>query len=171
MELRQRKALEPEGASTEAVVVEVRIEGKSASAYGPSFDRYNVDQPCKTSSKRLGRRSGGGMVRPVYRPALVILSEEGSEVVARLRFESCGPRPLGRPGALGHPSSKLPLRKQILQQAVIRPAHCLEELFSRAAGANVFAHENYPLSVAGSECKGVLVRPLRRLLSTFVIAV
>src|SRR5215204_6939852 len=90
---------------------------------------YNVDQPRKNSSKRLERRSGGGMVRPVYRPpwssslmrALRSLLVCGSKAVARL----------GRPGALGHPSSKFPLRKQILQQAVIRPAHCLEELFSR----------------------------------------
>jgi hypothetical protein len=39
-------------------------------------------------------------------------------------------RPLGRASALGHLRSKLPLRMQILQQAALRPGHCLEELFS-----------------------------------------
>ena len=81
--------------------------------------------------QEVGDGSGGGMARPVYRP----------------------PWSSGRPGAFGHPSSKLPLPRQILQQAVIRPGHCLEELFSRGRPGHVFAHGNYPLSVAATECK------------------
>ena len=65
---------------------------------------YNEDQPRKNWSKRLGIRSGGGMARPVYRPP-------SSSLMRVLRSSPvCGskavaPRPLGRPGALGYPSS------------------------------------------------------------------
>ena len=56
---RQRKALEPK-VHPPGPLVEVRVEGKSASAYGPSLTGYNEGQPRKNSSKRLGIRSVAG---------------------------------------------------------------------------------------------------------------
>ena len=97
---RQRKALEPEGASTEAVVVEVRIEGKSASAYGPSFDRLQRGPASQELEQEVGDRIRWRDGPASLPPALVILSDEGSEVVARLRFEGCG---TGSAGSAGCP--------------------------------------------------------------------
>jgi hypothetical protein len=114
---------------------------------------YNEDRPRKNSSKRLGIGSGGGMARPVYRPPWSSSLKRVLRSSPVCSSKAVAPRPLGRPGALGHPSRKLPLRKQILQQAVIRPGHCLEELFSRGGRRANVSHGNYPLSVAGSECK------------------
>ena len=122
---RQRKALEPEGASTEAVVLEVRIDGKSASAYGPSFDRLQRGPASQELEQEVGDRIRWRDGPASLPPALVILSDEGSEVVARLRFEGCGTasaRPAGRfrpskqqtptsqanPPASGNPSRTLP---------------------------------------------------------------
>ena len=122
---RQRKALEPEGASTEAVVVEVRIDGKSASAYGPSFDRLQRGPASQELEQEVGEKIRWRDGPASLPPALVILSDEGSDVVASLRFESCGtarpagrsrpskqqvPTPQANPPASGNPSRALPRR-------------------------------------------------------------
>ena len=107
---RQRKALEPEGASTEAVAIEVRIERKSASAYGPSFDQLRRGPASQKLEQEVGDRIRWRDGLADLAPALVILSDESSEVVAHLKFEGCGtasarPRERARPSTQQAPAS------------------------------------------------------------------
>jgi hypothetical protein len=102
---RMRKALEPEGASTEAVVVEVRIESKKATAYGPSFDQLRRGPASQELEQEVGDRIGWRDGPAGLPPTLVILSDEGSVVVARLQFEGCS-TPSARPGGRSRPSTK-----------------------------------------------------------------
>ena len=149
---RMRKALEPEGASTEAVVVEVRIESKKPLPMARASISYAVDQPRKNLSKRLVIGLGGGMVRPVYRPpwSSSLMRVLWSSPVCNSK--AVAPRLLGRAGALGHLHSKLPLRREILQQAALRPSHCLKELFG-SGERDESPFPTRPLNVVGLECK------------------
>ena len=83
------------------VVLEVRILDKLAATYGPSFESMRrsgppnqVEEETGSAIKWLGNLTG-------VPPSLSILAEDGSEVVATLRFEGCGSR---RPNERHHPA-------------------------------------------------------------------
>jgi hypothetical protein len=131
---RQRKALEPESASTEGVAVEVRIEGKSASAYGSSFNQLRRGPASQELEQEVGdkiRWRDGSAGLP---PALLILSDEDLRSSPVCGSKAVAQRPLGRASALGHLRSKLPRCRQILQQAAALPRHCLKGLYSSGEG-------------------------------------
>lgn len=90
--LTERKPLDPTSPLTQMVVLEVRILDKLAATYGPSFESMRrsgppnqVEEETGSAIKWLGNLTG------VPR-SLSIIAEDGSEVVATLRFEGCGSR-------------------------------------------------------------------------------
>jgi hypothetical protein len=99
--LTERKPLDSTSAPTQMVVLEVRILDKLAATYGPSFESMRrsgppnqVEEETGSAIKWLGNLTG-------VPPSLSILAEDGSEVVARLRFEGGGSR---RPNARRQPA-------------------------------------------------------------------
>jgi hypothetical protein len=90
--LASRKPLEPDSAAVAMVVLEVRINEKAATAYGPGFDELRRGGPPGQLEQESGaaiRWSDGLAGLPA---TLTVVAEEGPEVIARLRFERCAAR-------------------------------------------------------------------------------
>ena len=88
----EQKPLEPESGTRESVVLEVLINAKAATAFGPSFDEMRRGGPPKQLEDETGspiRWSTDLAGLPV---TLNVMAEDGPQVVARLRFEGCGSR-------------------------------------------------------------------------------
>jgi hypothetical protein len=91
--LTERKPLDPDGPATELVVLEVRISGKLATAYGPSLDQLRRAGSPKQLEEEIGtqvRWQDHGLAG--LPTALTVLAEDSPEVIARLRFEQCASR-------------------------------------------------------------------------------
>jgi hypothetical protein len=101
----ESKPFEPESAATESVVLEVRINDKAGTAYGPSFDKMHRAGPPSQLEEEIGsaiRRSSNLAGLSLN---FDVVSEDGPEVVARLRFEGCGSVRL-RPTERNRPARK-----------------------------------------------------------------
>jgi hypothetical protein len=88
----EQKPLDPEGGTRESVVLEVLINAKAATAFGPSFDEMRRGGPPKQLAEETGspiRWSSDLAGLPL---TLNVMAEDGPQVVARLRFEGCGSR-------------------------------------------------------------------------------
>jgi hypothetical protein len=90
--LTERKPLDSTSAPTQLVVLEVRILDKLAATYGASFESMRrsgppgqVEEETGSAIKWVGNLTG-------VPTNLNIVGEDGSEVVATLRFEGCGSR-------------------------------------------------------------------------------
>jgi hypothetical protein len=101
----EQKPLEPKSVPRESVVLEVLINAKAATAFGPSFDEMRRGGPPRQLEEETGspiRWSSDLAGLPL---TLKIIAEDGPQVVARLGFEGCGSR-LANPRQRSGPARK-----------------------------------------------------------------
>jgi hypothetical protein len=104
----RRGILAPGGAEPR-VVLQVSIDGSTATTHGPDFARMSTGGP----PAQLERQSGGRIAWEAklgHLPETIEIVTEGSaEAVSTLRFKECGTPPKARPaGAEPVPSSRAP---------------------------------------------------------------
>jgi hypothetical protein len=86
--LTEQKPLDP-SISSEVRVLEVTISGKVATAYGPAFDAMRRGGPPRQLEEERGNAVKWDRDLASLPQTIEILSEDGPEIVARLRFIGC----------------------------------------------------------------------------------
>jgi hypothetical protein len=92
----QSSPLAPQSGAEDATVLEVRIRGKPAAAYGPSFAEMRRAGPPHELEQQFGAAIQWDASLSLPRQFLVV-DDDASAVVARLRFVKCLPPPKARP--------------------------------------------------------------------------
>jgi hypothetical protein len=108
--VRQENPLRPSSEAAPALVVEVNINGKIATALGESFETMRRAGPPKQVEEESGTRIEWDAKLVGLPTTILILSEDGPEVVARLQFTECGraPKPARRRDLTGKAKSPNP---------------------------------------------------------------
>jgi hypothetical protein len=117
--LDQRNPLAPRTNAPALIVLEVRIRGKAASAYGTTFHELRRSGPPDDLERDYGNAIQWERTLSTVPQELLILAEEQGEVVAKLRFLKCSappnprgretkPKPRASPRALENPIERLP---------------------------------------------------------------
>jgi hypothetical protein len=119
----QRSPLAPRADASAATVLDVRIRGKSASAYGPSFEKMRRAGPPQELEKEFGTAIKWGANLASLPREILLVANDGAEVVAKLRFVKCLPPPKARPArvqpAKPRPTEAPPTAKQRLPAAPV----------------------------------------------------
>lgn len=93
----QVNPLRPLSDSAPAVVLEVDIAGRKATAYGPDYASLVRGGPPEQLEQANGTSIRWDSAGPVLPPALQIVAEDGSQALARLTFTACGRPPAAKP--------------------------------------------------------------------------
>jgi hypothetical protein len=76
-----------------AVVLQVSIGGKTATAYGPSFESMHRAGPPQQLEEESGSRIKWDSNLDGLPSTFQIVAEDGPEIIARLQFQKCAPPP------------------------------------------------------------------------------
>ena len=93
----QRSPLAPQAEALLATVLEVSIRGKPAATYGPSFHEMRRAGPPQELEKEFGAAIQWEGDLAGLPHEILLIGDDGTEVVARLRFVKCVARPKARP--------------------------------------------------------------------------
>jgi hypothetical protein len=95
--LDQRNPLAPLTNAPPSKVIEVRIRGKLAAAYGPTFHELRRAGPPGDLERELGNAIQWEPNLATLPRELMIVGDEQAELVAKLRFVKCSAAPNARP--------------------------------------------------------------------------
>ena len=94
--INQRSALDPQAEARTATVLEVTIRGKPAAAYGPSFEEMRRAGPSQELEQEFGAAIQWEAGLATLPHEILLIADDGADVVARLRFVKCLPPPKAR---------------------------------------------------------------------------
>jgi hypothetical protein len=87
--MKLQNALRPLSEATPAVVLQVTISGKAATAHGPDFEEMRRGGPPQQLEEESGSRVMWDKNLGALPRTILIVGEDQSEPVARLRFVAC----------------------------------------------------------------------------------
>ncbi|HEX2727849.1 MAG TPA: hypothetical protein VHN20_18645 [Beijerinckiaceae bacterium] len=93
----QRNSLAPQPEAVMANVLEVSIRGKAAAAFGPSFQEMRRAGPPQEVEREFGAAIAWEASLAGLPNEILLLEDDGADVVARLRFVKCLAPPKPRP--------------------------------------------------------------------------
>jgi hypothetical protein len=93
----QRSPLAPQDEALLATVLEVSIRGKAAATYGPSFHEMRRAGPPYEVEQQFGAAIQWESELAGLPHEILLVGDDGADVVARLRFVKCVARPKPRP--------------------------------------------------------------------------
>jgi hypothetical protein len=127
--LDQRNPLAPLTDAQPATVLEVKIRGKLAAAYGPNFQELRRAGPPQDLERELGNAIEWKSNLAELPRNMLILGSEKAEVIARLQFVKCLAIPKARPPReerVKAPSAKPPSTSRQERPALPIPRGTLE---------------------------------------------
>jgi hypothetical protein len=132
--LSQQNALSPRTEAPPWTVLEVTIRGRLAATYGASFQEMHRAGPPDELERELGNAiqwqpNLAGLPR-----VMVLIGDEQSEVIAKLRFAKCGPKPkrAAAPQPLKAKPSEAPEQREQRPPAPV-PRGAIEEVSPRGS--------------------------------------